>query len=192
MRVGPVLTDDDVRPERGGQVGEQRPHGVQPGALPGHRLQRDVDGGPGRDPLPHLVHCTRAGEQVPPGFMDGHRQHARVVPVDRLDAVAVMDVEIDVQDAQAVGTRPRDREGDVVIDAEPRCRRAHRMVQPAARVERVVDVPAQDGLHRPDGPARDHRTRIVHPQEWRIVGPVADPGRGPPNGATENRRTISM
>ena len=100
--------------------------------------------------------------------------------VDRLDAVAVMDVEVDVQHAQAVAPRPRDRERRVVVDAEARGAVAHRVVEPAARVERVLDVAAQDRLHRPQRAAGDRRGGIVHPGERRIVATHADTRLGEP------------
>ena len=92
---------------------------LEPGVLAGLGLERDVDDGPGRLALAGLPLEPRAGEQVPPGLVDRHRQHARVRRVDRLDAVAVVDVEVDVHDPQAGRPGSRDRQRDVVVDAEP-------------------------------------------------------------------------
>ena len=97
-------------------------------------------------------------------------------PVDRLDAVAVVDVEVHVQDAQAVAPRPGDRERRVVVDAEPRRPVGHRVVEPAARVEGVLDVAAQDRLDRPERATGDHRPGLVHPGERRVVAALADAG----------------
>ena len=97
--------------------------------------------------------------------------------MNRLDAVTVMDVEIDVQDAQTVQPRPGDRQRRVVVDAEARRPRRHRVVEPAARMERVDDVAAQDRLDGPNRPAGDGRGGIVHAVERRVIaGP--DPGLG--------------
>ena len=103
VRVGPVLRDDDVRPERRGERRQQGPDRGQPRRLPGVRLERHVDRRPGRGALPQLVDEPGPREQVPPALVERHRQHARVVVRDRLDAVAVVHVEVDVQDAQAGG-----------------------------------------------------------------------------------------
>ena len=106
--------------------------------------------------------------------MDRERQDARIGPVERLDAVAVMDVEVDVQDAQAVAPGAGDGEGGVVVDAEARRAIGHRVMEAAARVLGVLDVAAQDRLHRPERPAGDGRRRLVHAGERRVVAAVAD------------------
>ena len=97
-------------------------------------------------------------------------------PVDRLDPVAVVDVEVHVQHAQPVPPRPGDRQRRVVVDAEPRGSVGHRVMEPAARMEGVLDVAAQDRLDRPDRAAGDHRPGLVHPRERRIVAALADAG----------------
>ena len=148
---------------------------------------------PAATPLAQLPDPAGAREQVPPGLVERQRQHARIVPVDRLDAVAVVDVEVDVQDAQPVPPRPGDGQRRVVVDAEAGRPVGHRVVEAAARVEGVLDVAAQDRLHRPDRAARDRRRGLVHAGERRIVATVADAGRSaPPNGCAENRFTTSM
>ena len=142
--------------------------------FPGRRLERDVDAGPGRGTPTQLVDEPRPREQVPAGFVERHRHHARVVEVDRLDAVAVVDVEVEIQDAQPLAPGARDGERRVVVDAEPAGAVAHRVVQAAARMEGVLDVAAQDRLHRPQRAARDRRGRLVHARERRIVAALAD------------------
>ena len=97
---------------------------------------------------------------------------------DRLDAVAVVRVEVDVQDAQAGGPRPDDRQRRVVVDAEPPRLGRHRVVQPAAGVEGVLDVPAQDRLHRAQRAVGDRGAGLVHARERRVVG-HADAHRRP-------------
>jgi hypothetical protein len=104
------------------------------------------------------------------------REDARVVDEQLLDAVAVMDVEVEVQDAKRVAPGPRDRERRVVVDAEPAGVVCHRVVEAAARVERVLHVAAKDGLHRPERSAGDRRGGLVHPPECGVVATLADPG----------------
>ena len=60
--------------------------------------------------------------------------------MEGLDAVAVVDVEIDIHDAMPGIPGARDRQGDVVVDAEAGCASGHRVVQPAGRVEGVLDL----------------------------------------------------
>ena len=138
MRVGAVLRHDEVRPERGGQLGEQRAHRVQPRALPGPRLERDVHRCPRRRSLAELPHPARPREEIPAGLMERQRQDARIRPVDRLDAIAVVDVQVNVEHAQAVLAGAGDRQRRVVVDAEARRPIAHGVVQAATRVEGVV------------------------------------------------------
>ena len=178
VRVGAVLRDDDVRPERRGERRDQRTDGGQPRRLPRVRLERHVDRGADGRALPQVVDEPGPREQVPPALVERDRQHARVGVRDRLDAVAVVRVEVDVQHAQAGGSRPDDRQRRVVVDAEaPRLGR-HRVVEPAARVQGVLDVPAQDRLHRAQRAVGDGGASLVHARERRVVGD-ADPHRRP-------------
>jgi hypothetical protein len=72
-----------------------------------------------------------------------HREHARVGGEHPLDPVAVVHVDVDVGDALRARSRAARRSRRrVVVDAEPGRAVGHRMVQPAARVERVRTVPS--------------------------------------------------
>ena len=176
VRVSSVLRHDDVRPERGGQLGEQPAHGRQPRPLAGSRFERHVDRRPGRHPLPQLPHPARAREQVPPALVERQRQDARIVRVDRLDPVAVVDIEVHVQDAKPVPARPGDGQRRVVVDAEARRAVRHRVVEAATRVECMLGIAVEDRL---DGPQRatGHGGRgLVHPGERRIVAALTDAG----------------
>src|SRR6476646_11460648 len=114
--------------------------------------------------------------------MDRERQNARVVPERRLYAVPMVDVEVDVQDAKPVGPGPRDGERGIVVYAETGCSVRHGVVQAAARVERVLDVPSQHGLHRRDRAPGYGGRRLVHPGEgWRVAD-LGDPRLGESEG----------
>ena len=79
-----------------------------------------------------------AGEERPPALVQRDGEHARVVPEDPLDAVAVVHVDVDVgHPLRAVVQQPLDADGDVVVDAEARGVAGHRVVQPAAEVHAV-------------------------------------------------------
>ena len=88
----------------------------------------------------------------------------------------MMDVEVDVQDPQAVAARPRDRQGGVVVDAEPRGMIGHRVMEATTRVVRVLGVATEHGLHGPQGPSGHGGGSLVHLRERRVVAVVADPG----------------
>ena len=80
------------------------------------------------------------------------------------------------------GTAPAGRRAAPARSPAPgrrRCRTrdarsAHRVVQPAARMERVLDVATQDRLHRAQRAAGDGRRSIVHARERRIVAAPTD------------------
>ena len=106
---------------------------------------------------------------------DGH--HPWVVGVDRLDPVPVVDVEVDVEDAEALVPGGRDGQRDVVVDAEAGGPRRHRVVEPAARVIGMVDIAPDDRLDRAERAAGDRRRCLVHPLERRDVAERGDPER---------------
>ena len=63
---------------------------------------------------------------------------------------------------------------------KPDARSRHRVVQPAARMEGVLDVAAQDRLDRSQRPTGHRRAGLVHAGERRIVAAVADARRARP------------
>ena len=100
--------------------------------------------------------------------------------MDGLDAVAVMDVEVEVQDAQAVPPRAGDGEGRVVVDAEPGGAVGHRVVEAATGMVGMLGVAAQDRLHRAERAAGHRRRGLVHVRERRVVAAIPDPRLGEP------------
>ena len=78
MRVGTVLGHDEVGPERGRQVRDEPADRPQPRVGAGERLERHVDDGAGRRPLPDLVGIARAREEVATGLVQRHGQHAGI------------------------------------------------------------------------------------------------------------------
>ena len=191
MRVGAVLAHDHVRPERGGELRNESADGFEPGRLAGLGLHRHVDDRAGRGPLPHLVEEAAPREQVPPRLMERDRHHVRVVPVQLLDAVPVVDVEVEVEHAEAVAASPGDRQRRVVIDAEPGGSVGHRVMEAAAGVERVLYVAAKDRLHRPDRAARDHRAASCMPGNAGLSPPRPIPASGRPSGSADRRFTAA-
>ena len=156
-------------PKAAASSGTSRRTAASHGSAPVNGSSGTLTAVPAAVPSPDLVGIARAGEQVAAGLVQRQGQHARVGPVDRLDAVAVVDVEVEVQDAQAVVPRPGDRERRVVVDAEPGGAVRHRVMEAAAGVEGVLDVAAQDRLDRPQRPTGHRGTGVVHPGEGRIV-----------------------
>src|SRR5690606_29201264 len=154
--------------------------------------KRDVNG---RALRARLVREARAGEERPRRLVDADGQHAGVVVEGGLDAVAVVDVDVDVGDALgAVLQQPRDRDGGVVVDAEPAGGAGQRVVQAAGDVEGVLGAPGPHRLGRGDGRARDQGGRVVHADEHRVVGgaePVAELGE-PGRAGVLHRRDVGL
>ena len=89
---------------------------------------------------PELSREAGAGERGVATLVQADRQHPGIVVESRLHAVAVVRVDVDVgHPAHAVGEQPRDGDGRIVVDAEARGLRRHRVVQAARQV---------DGVHR--------------------------------------------
>ena len=182
VRVGAVLRHDHIRSEGSCELGNERLDDRQPRPFAGVGLERHVDRGSGRHPDAQLPHPAGPRKQVAASLVDRDCHHARVVCVDRLDAVTVMDVEVEIEDAQTGRPSTSDRQRWIVVDAEARSAIAHGVVQPAAWMEGMLHVAADDRVHRPDGAARHGRRRVVHAGEGRVVTTLADPGLGPAVG----------
>ena len=75
--------------------------------------------------------------------MKRDRHHIGVVVKHLLDAIAVVGVKIQVEDADAVvPLQPGDRQGHIVVDTETGSVIAMRMVKPAANVQGMVQLPS--------------------------------------------------
>ena len=117
--------------------------------------------------------------------MEADRQHARVVPEDRLDAVAVVDVDVDVRHPlRALVEEVLDADRDVVVDAEAGGLVAHRVVQAPGDVRRVEALAAPHLAGGLDGRADHVRGGDLHAlEDGVVVGAqpallVDRPGRG--------------
>ena len=110
--------------------------------------------------------------------MDRDRQHPGLVPEDRLDTVAVVDVDVHVGDPFGPLTEePRDRDGRIVVDTEAARTGGHRVMEAARGVEGVEHIAAPDGAGCLHGGTRDQGAGLVHPVEDRVVSrAVAEPG----------------
>ena len=106
--------------------------------------------------------------------MKRHR-HDAICDVERLlDAVTVVDIDVDVQDAGVVLEQLEDGEDDVVDVAEPRCLRLLRVVQPSAPIHADVRVLIVQ-LHRSiEGRASVQLAILVEPIEDGAVGVLTD------------------
>ena len=79
-----------------------------------------------------------AGEQHLAGLVERDGEHPRVVPEDPLDAVAVVDVDVDVRDPLgALVEQVLDADRDVVVDAEAAGPVGHPVVEAAGDVGAV-------------------------------------------------------
>ena len=117
--VAAVLADQDV----GGEGGQQWRHdgieGSQPGLVSGTCREGDVDRVALGVRAADLVRETGAGEQGSGILVQADGQDSGIVPERGLDAVAVVDVDVDIRDAlRTLGKQPSDGDGRVVVYAE--------------------------------------------------------------------------
>ena len=194
MRVGPVLRHNEIGSEGRGKPWQHMFDGTEPGVLARAGLHRQVDRRPGGLAFPELVDEARAGEQGHTRLVDREGEHPRIVPVHRLDPVAVMDVEIDIEHPEPGPPRSGDRQGGIVVDTEPRGTVRHRMVQAPARVEGMGRLADENRLDGPDAAAGHRGRSVMHARERRRVArPESGLARterrigAPPNGADVGR-----
>ena len=148
MRVRAVLRDEEVRPECCRDGWNDRVDRSPPGVFTSEWLERNVRDRPRRGPGSHLIDEAGARKQIPARFMEGDREDTRVRGVNRLHPVAVVDIEVDVEDPQAGPSSSRDRQCRIVVDTEARRPVGHCMVKATARVEGMLRLSAQDRFHR--------------------------------------------
>mmetsp|Transcript_21460 Transcript_21460/g.55233 ORF Transcript_21460/g.55233 Transcript_21460/m.55233 type:complete len:327 (-) Transcript_21460:288-1268(-) len=130
--------------------------------------QREVD----RVVLPraraHILHVARAGE-VLAKLVERARHHAVGGVEGLLHAVAVVDVDVDVQHARVVLEQLEDREHDVVHVAEAGRLALLRVVQPARPVDCYVRLSAIELHCATNRAARRDLAELVHAIEHRAV-----------------------
>ncbi len=176
MRVAAALADDDLRVEGPHHRRHDGVEGTQPASVVGAGGQRDVHRTAFGACAAHLRRVARAREQRERGLVQADGQHPRVVPEHRLDAVAVVDVEVQV--GHPLGPQPQqpdDRHRGVVVHAEAAGAVGHRVVQAAGDVDGVQRVAPPHCLGGPHTAADDQRGRLVHALEHRVVGSVEAP-----------------
>jgi len=174
--VAAVLRDQDVRVEAAQQRRHHRVEGPQPRLVPCPDRQGDVHRAPLGTGAADVLGQAGSGEQGPWMLVQADRQDPGIVPERGLDPVAVVDVHIDVGDAfGALGEEPGDGDRRIVVDAEPRGVRAHRVMQPAGDVHGVPGHPVPHLARGGDRGADDARGGFVHAGEVRVVlGPETE------------------
>jgi len=100
--------------------------------------------------------------------VDGDRHHARLAIERRLDAVAVMRVDVQVDNPVHLAQQPLDHHHRVIEDAEAGRPVGERVVQSTGEVERYP-APGEHLLRRHERGAGADPGRLVHPQERLIV-----------------------
>ena len=115
-----MLGDQQGRAHRAHQGGHRGADRAHPPVGRGAGGQGDVDRGARGGGPAGVLHESGAREQPLAGLVDGQGDRARLVPQRTLHAVAMVDVDIDVHHPLLARLQSAaDREGGVVIDAEP-------------------------------------------------------------------------
>jgi hypothetical protein len=168
QRVCARLQHDRVRTE---PVERARPHGLedQPILRIADALRkRDIDRGVPRRGRAAVVQTASAVRvRVSRVHVQGKRQHFRIGGKRLLDRVAVMRVEVDVQDAQSGTAQANDREGGIVEVAEPLCAPPTGVMHAPGGVE--GDASGEHLLGRLDARARRGRRDREQAGEVRIL-----------------------
>ncbi len=184
------MGDQHVGPEPGDGRHDDPLDRAQERLAPGERRERDVDRRPQPGSGAALGHAAGSREDVLAVFVDGDGEHARVVVEEPLHAVAVVGVDIDVCDALGAGVEERsDREGAVVVDAEPGGTVGERVMKPrrGGAVDGVGRAAGDEVGGGQRGPA-DAECGFVHP---RPGGGVAA-GRKPPLAGLPRRGELRV
>ncbi len=98
VAVAAVLADENLRRPRFNERRDDGVEGSQPGVVARPRRERDVDRAAFRAASADVVGEPGLRKQGPAGLVQADREHLRVVPERRLDAVAVVNVHVDVRD----------------------------------------------------------------------------------------------
>ena len=99
MRVAPELRHEDLRLERLDQRRDDLPEGPEIQLVVGFGKQRDVHGRAAAGAFADLLREPSPGKQCLPGFVDRDRHHARVPVKRRLHPIAMVGIDIQVDDA---------------------------------------------------------------------------------------------
>ena len=140
--VDAELGEDEVGVKGASQVGDDGVEGLVPKLVIGVRSEGDVDAVSITISDAGFVRIARAGEEPLAGFVDRYSHRSVGIVEPGLDAVAVVDVDVDVEDAESLVDEVFDGDDGVVEDAEARCAVPHRVVvHSAGGDECVFDVP---------------------------------------------------
>ena len=125
-----------------------------------------------------LVHEARPREEAVAPLVRRDGEDVGGVVEGELDAVAVVGVDVDVADPEAVRPQGLDRQHRVVEVAEAGGAARHRVVEPAREREGPRHLAARHQLGRPDRAATGERGGLVHPRPDGVVArPEAVPVR---------------
>src|SRR6185295_4187972 len=170
MRVAPALGDEDIRGKGAHGTGYDGMKGPQPTRIVSSWRQRDVDGGPHAVTPTKLGRHARAWEERPRVLMQADGQDPRVVVERGLNAVAVVHVDVDIGDPlRAARQQPSNPKYHVVENAESRGIAAHRVMQTAGEIQRVLDGTRGHCVGGDQGATGNQRRCVVHTAEDGII-----------------------
>ena len=171
VRVDAQLRDDEVRPKRAGQRDDHFVEGEREALVGGVGRQRDVRREPLARPVAALAGEAGPGKRVEAALVDRDRQHLGRAGERLLHAIAVMGVDVDVEDPQTRMLLPRDGDSDrgVVVDREASRPAPVRVVHAAGDRERAQLPSGEHLLDRPHRASAGQRRDVVHPGVDRVV-----------------------
>ncbi len=146
MGIHAELGDEEVGVEAGDQGGHDPAEGPEVGVVGRVGGQGNVDAVAGARATAAFVDEAGAGEEGAAVLVEGDGEHAVVVVEGVLYPVAVVDVDVDVGNAQPLLQQPVDGYGRVVEDAEAGGEVGAAVMQTAAVAEGDVAVAADQEL----------------------------------------------
>ena len=140
MRIRPRLDHEYVGakvPEGGGN---HQLENLQVARALGERLQRQIELQATAGSRAELANLPGPREEVLARLVKAHGQNARVFVEDLLDAVGVVDVDVEIGHLQAVPGEGVDRDREIVVDAETRREAGPRVMQPPSELKNAASL----------------------------------------------------
>ncbi len=102
--------------------------------------------------------------------MHGNREDPRIIPENTFGTVAVVRINIDVDDsAESAVQKPGNGQCRIVVNAEATRPVAGGMMHAAAKIDCAESCPCEDRVGAQQGTPRQTRGCIVHPREGRVI-----------------------
>src|SRR5450755_3039988 len=169
-----VLGDDDIGSEKGQYRRQHSVHRLDIGIVLGKRLQWHIHGIAAPATIAQFKHIACAGEKIAARLMKRDSHHTWVIIERALDAIAMMGVEVDIENLGLAGAQHMSNSHrGIVVDAEARRTLRPGMMESTRGMKYVQGSllltgkaaafgQAHHGAHRNQGTTSDTRRDVVY------------------------------